>query len=735
MSSRWSLWIDTGGTFTDCLGRDPDGGWHRAKVLSSGALRVCVVEVNGPAVRFESPWRIPAGFSTGAEWRGEGAASPTRIAAHPEPDRIVLETEVGARIGGFATIDFDLEAPILGARWITRTLAGEDLPPIDLRVATTRGTNALLERQGADVALFVTEGFRDLLRIGDQRRPDLFALDIRRPAPLWAEEFEVPGRVDARGEVVRALDPAPVRRAAERFVAAGIDAAAVALMHAWRVPEIEEEVAAILREAGFRHVSCSAGISPVLGFEARARTAVVDASLAPTIRHYLDRIEGALGSARRDGSLRVMTSAGGLAPAESYRACDSLLSGPAGGVVGAAASARVAGLDAIVAFDMGGTSTDVSRWSGDLEYTFQTRVGDAVVTAPALAIETVAAGGGSICRLEDGELRVGPRSAGATPGPACYGAGGPLTLTDVNLLLGRLVPERFGVPVDVGAAEERFGEIRAELAAQGRPATREELLAGFLRLADERMAEAVRRVSVRWGHDPRTHALVAFGGAGPQHACRVAELLGMRRVLLPPEAGLLSALGLGAAVLERFREAQVLRPLADVLEDLPRRVRALEREALEGLAADGVPDKERTVRRRMAFLRLAGQEATIEVEVDPARPERLERDFADAWVARYGYEPGDRPIELESLRVLASSRAGELPGVRISDGPPRAAAPRRAWFGGRWREAPTIDRADVGEEPRSGPALILDPHALLVVPDGWSVRATPGGGVLAEREG
>ncbi|MFP5286426.1 MAG: hydantoinase/oxoprolinase family protein, partial [Thermoanaerobaculia bacterium] len=465
------------------------------------------------------------------------------------------------------------EAPVLAARLVTRTPMGEELPEIALRLATTRGTNALLERKGAATALFITRGFADLLRIGTQQRPDLFALEIRRPEPLYREVVEVPERLAADGSVLVPLETEALREEAERLRACGIEAAAVALMHSYRNPRHEEELGELLRSCGFRSVSLSSRLAPLIKLLPRAETAVVDAYLAPILEGYLARVSGALSR----GSLHVMTSAGGLVRAGSFRAKDGLLSGPAGGVVGAALAGRRSGFGKVVAFDMGGTSPDVARWDGDFEYLFEHRVGDAHLVAPALAIESVAAGGGSICGFDGVQLKVGPESAGAWPGPACYGAGGPLTLTDVNLLLGRLDPGRFEIPLDPGAADRAAGEIQARM-GESAP-DREAVLGGFLEIANERMAEAIRSISLRRGYDPADHALVAFGGAGAQHACAVATLLGIGSVLVPADAGLLSALGLGAAVVERFAHRQVLEPLDQIRERLPEWLGEMGREA------------------------------------------------------------------------------------------------------------------------------------------------------------
>jgi 5-oxoprolinase (ATP-hydrolysing) len=477
------------------------------------------------------------------------------------------------------------------------------------------------------------------------------------------------------------------------------------------------------------YTASSAALAPLIKILPRAQTAVVDAYLLPIIDAYLADVRAAVGESR----VQVMTSAGGLVRAELYRAKDSLLSGPAGGVVGAAESGRACGFERLVAFDMGGTSTDVSRFDGDYEYLFEHQVGDATLSAPALAIETVAAGGGSICWLDGSQLKVGPRSGGADPGPACYGVGGPLTLTDVNLLLGRLDPARFGIPIDEAAAENVAEELRGQLPSSAeRP--REEILEGFLRIANERMADAVRRISVRRGYDPRGYALVAFGGAGGQHACALAELLGMTTVLLPRDAGLLSALGLGAAVVERFAQRQVLRPLDEIGGKLTEALDELAAEAVAEVVAEGIEEGEIEVRRRIAFLRFVGQEAAVEVEVQDVA--NLADAFVERYEALYGYRPATRPVEVESLRVVASSRAPER-GETVPEGEAhaaKAAGTRRVYLGGEWQDVPVFDRDTLATGARlEGPALFFDAHSSLVLPAGWSARLAASGAVVAGR--
>lgn len=727
-SARWRIWVDTGGTFTDCLALDPDGRVSRAKVLSSSALRGRLGAVAGPrAVVADVEPAAARGLLAGS--RLQLLAEPGRLwnVREHRGSELVLDGPPPDAPGAAIELRAPVEAPVLAAHLVTGTPLAEALPAIDLRLATTRGTNALLERRGARVALFVTAGLADLPAIGTQQRPDLFALEVRRPAPLYEAVVEVPGRLAADGSVLVPLDLAPVRSAAGRLRDEGVGSAAVALMHSYRNPAHEKEVGRLLRGLGFGTVSLSAELAPLIKLLPRAETAVVDAYLGPVVGGYLGRVREGIGSAR----VHVMTSAGGLVQEASFRAKDSLLSGPAGGVVGAGEAGRRSGVARVISFDMGGTSTDVARWDGDLEYVYEHTVGDARLAAPAVAVETVAAGGGSVCTGAHGQLRVGPESAGAEPGPACYGAGGPLTLTDVNLLLGRLVPDSFGLPLDRPAARRALEEVRAQLGPAAEGAEDEQLLAGLLRIADERMAAAIRRISVRRGYDPADFALVAFGGAGPQHACAVAGLLGIGTVLVPADAGLLSAWGLGRAVVERFAARQILRPLEEVRRDLPRLLAELAGEAAGAVEAEGVPAGGIVIRRRVVRMRLEGQESPLDLE-DPDDPERA---FRAAYRELYGYDPPSRPVEVESLRVVASSRPRRLPVEPVPE--PRGVVDRRSrhrcFVGGGWRVVATPARSDLepGDEV-PGPALVAEAHSVTVVAPGWRLTVDGAGTLRLE---
>ncbi len=728
----WLLCIDTGGTFTDCFGVDPSGARRTAKVLSSGHLRGRVVRVWDRGLVVALSVAAGGDFFAGFVASLRGGGDVRVVASTQTEDGVSLELEgaPGARAGDFISLSTGEPAPVLGARLITGTARGRAFPPLRVRFATTRGTNALLERRAGPAAMFLTEGFGDLLEIGTQQRPDLFALNARRPARLDCEVVEVRGRLDARGREVRSLDLEGVREAAATLVARGVRSAGVALMHAWRNPEHERAVAAVLRGAGFAHVSLSTELAGEIRYLARAQTTLANAALAPVIEGYLGEVSASMGLGSAEGSgLQVMTSAGGLMPAASFRPKDSLLSGPAGGVVGALGAARASGFERVLTFDMGGTSTDVARIDGELEYVYEHRVGPAHIMAPAVGVESVASGGGSVCWVDEvtGMLRVGPHSAGAQPGPACYGAGGPLTITDVNLLLGRVAEDLFQVPLDAAAAGHAAGALLA-LAAAGRPGlTLDVMLASLIAIANEQMAQAIRTISVQRGYDPSGYALVAFGGAGGQHACGVAELLGISTVMVPREVGLLSAKGLSLAGVERFATRQILAELdatdlGGVLEEAANEARA-------ALVAEGAPPREVQTPRRIVSLRLRGQEAAIAVDVGPGVadvPTFVRAEFARLFTQLYGYPPAPRPLEVESVRVIAAWRVGAPIDQRTASGAGAGEAPGRGmavYHRDALAEGAVID----------GPAIIAEAHATTVVDTGWTCGVDRAGALVLRR--
>jgi len=525
---NWRIAADTGGTFTDCHALDPQGRESRCKVLSTGHLRA-----TWQSGRLSGLPPLPNGLLRGFSIRSLTHHASRLITSHDENGQITFDSPPPAEwhAGALVELFTGEEAPVLGARILTNTPPGAAFPPMQLRIATTRATNALLERKGSRIALFITQGFGDLLHIGDQRRADLFALR-HEPRPIFHElACEVPERVSVAGEVLMPLDEAAVRASALDAIAKGITTAAVCLMHGHAHPAHERRVGEILRECGFTHVVLSHQTAAFAKLLPRAQSTVGDAYLHGPVKSFLNAIRTV------SPAMQVMTSAGGLKAADDIRPKDMLLSGPAGGAIGAANFARRLGFEQIITLDMGGTSTDVARIAGRPGYRFTQDVAGMKLLAPSVHIETVAAGGGSICRMTHHGLAVGPESAGSHPGPACYGKGGPLTITDVNLLLGRFDPAKAPIPLDVNAARSRLRELHAQTDGT---LSEDELLQALLRLAVEHMTDAIRRISIGEGYDPADHALLAFGGAGPQHARAVAQSLGIRTILLPQHAGLLS---------------------------------------------------------------------------------------------------------------------------------------------------------------------------------------------------
>jgi 5-oxoprolinase (ATP-hydrolysing) len=737
----WRIHVDTGGTFTDCLAVDPVGRVHRAKVLSSSSLRgVLAAPVEGDTVRTTPGWGGVEGLGRGARFRLLGEAGEgTEVLEHRAAVGVLrLATPLAGRCeaGEAFELLFAEPAPVLAARLLTGTPAGAPLPPLEMRLGTTRGTNALLERRGAPTALFVNTGFADVLRIGTQQRPELFTLDPRRPPPLAEHVVEVPGRLDAAGLEIEPLRLDEVAPRVRALVRAGVRSAAVALLHSYRDPSHERALGRLLRELGMERVSLSGELAPAIRLYPRAQTAAVDAYLAPVVRDYLEAVEAAIGGG--GSRLLVMTSASGLARPASFAPKDSLLSGPAGGVVGAAAAGRASGHPRVIAFDMGGTSTDVARVDGEHAYVWEHAVGGVSLLAPALAIESVAAGGGSICRHDALGLRVGPESAGAWPGPACYGAGGPLTLTDVNLLLGRLDPARFGIPVDRAAAAAALDALREALRGEhgGDAAALPDaipLLDGLLEIADERMADAIRGISLREGYDPAEYALVAFGGAGAQHACGVATRLGMETVLVPADAGLLSAVGIGHAAIERLAERQVLRRLDEVEPELPALLAELEESARASVRGEGVAEEAVDVRRRIAELRFLGQDSTLSVEYDSAGS--LAPLFHERYLEVFGHLPEERPVEVESLRVIAASTTAEPePAAAVRRRELEPAGTHRCWTGSAWEAVPAFERERLPPGSAfAGPALVWERHSSTWVPPGWEARVDGAAALVLRR--
>ncbi|MEU3129788.1 hydantoinase B/oxoprolinase family protein [Streptomyces sp. NPDC047726] len=676
MAGRWEFWIDRGGTFTDVVGRDPGGRLVSRKLLSH------------------------------------------------DPGRHRDAAVAGIRL-------------LLG-------LGPHDPVPADrvagVKMGTTVATNALLERRGEPTVLVITEGFRDALRIAYQNRPRLFDRRILLPEAVYDRVVEVPERTDARGAVVRALDRAVVAERLEAVAGDGIRSAAVVLMHGYRYPDHERAVAEEAARAGFTQISCSHEVSPLIKLIPRGDTTVVDAYLSPILRRYVEEVAAELAGIR----LMFMQSNGGLREAAHFRGKDAVLSGPAGGVVGMVRTSAQAGHDRVIGFDMGGTSTDVSHYAGEFERELGTQVAGVRMSAPMMSIHTVAAGGGSVLHFDGRRYRVGPDSAGADPGPACYRRGGPLTVTDANVMLGRIRPEHFPAvfgpggdqPLDAGLVGERFDALAEEVsAATGSGHTAAEVAAGFLEIAVLNMANAVKKISVQRGHDITRYALTSFGGAGGQHACAVADALGVGTVLVPPLAGVLSAYGIGLADATAMREQSVEAALD---EDSARRVRAVRDDLAERtraeLRADGIPDSAVTTRARI-LLRYAGTDASLPVAHGTVAA--MAREFTEAHRARYGFTM-DKPLVAEAVSVEATGTAGPhtepRTAVRTGEGPPRPLGTVRMFTGDGWRDA-ELHRRDTlrAEDVVRGPAVVAEDDATTVVDPGWQATAGTAGHLVLSR--
>ena len=594
-------------------------------------------------------------------------------------------------------------------------------PVAEMRIGTTVATNALLERKGERLALAITEGFGDALRIGNQARPEIFARHIVLAEQLSAHVVEVSERVGADGEMLAPLDEDAARRSFEKLREDGFDALAIVLMHGWKYREHEERLAAIAREIGFSQVSVSHEVAPLIRLVPRGNTTVVDAYLSPVLRRYVEGLQAGLPEV---GTLRFMQSNGGLAEVGAFRGKDAILSGPAGGVVGMVATCEPLGHDKLIGFDMGGTSTDVAHYAGEYELTGDSVVAGVRVAAPMMQIHTVAAGGGSICQYDGGRFRVGPESAGADPGPACYRKGGPLTVTDCNLFLGRIDPAFFpsvfgpggDQPLDREASRARLEEVAAAL---DEPKSLEEIAEGFLAIAVDSMANAIRKISVARGHDVTAYALACFGGAGGQHACRVADALGMETVLVHPLAGILSAYGIGLAPVKAIREVSVVRGLEHGLGE---ELAALEGEAREALLEQGIAKDAITLEPR-ARLRFEGSDSLLAIPCGEIA--EMDRQFRAQHRQRYGYSDAEAPIIVEALSVEASGTSGGLGALQAE---PVAASGAAS---GSW---PTLERAAITRgETRDGPLLIIDPSSTTVVEEGWQAQLAEEGSLVLTR--
>ena len=728
----WRLYIDTGGTFTDCIAAGPDSRTRRIKVLSSSRLRGQLLErLGGGWFHLRCNWPVVVDIFEGyAFYLLDKPAEPLQVLeTRLEKNRIRLSGDIPISSPAAFEITAEEEAPILAARLATATPMGHPLPPIRMRLGSTKGTNALLEHKGAEVALLITKGLGDLPYIGTQQRPHLFQLNIPEPPKLYHTVIEVAERLGADGEVIEPLAEEEIGRALAAVRQSGCRSVAVALLHAYRNPVHELQLGEALRRAGIPFLSLSQQLTPSIKLLPRAQAALTNAYLSPVIHDYLSHIRERLGE---DQQLRIMTSAGGLVSADLFNPKDSLLSGPAGGVAGSAAIAQQLGFDKVLTLDMGGTSTDAARYDGQYDYKYTTRVGDVSMLSPCLAIETVAAGGGSICSFDGQKLTVGPESAGASPGPACYGAGGPLAITDINLLLGKLDPAVMGIPISREKARQALLEMKAAIeSATGEPHTEEELLRGFEQIANEKMAEAIRRISVAKGFDPADYALLAFGGAGGLHACRIAELLSIDSIILPYDGGLLSAYGMGQAQVERLAERQVLQLLDNCQSELPALLQQLSHQAIKQLQTEGFPPEATEIRHTWAYLRFRGQDSTLEVAYHS--PDTLEEDFRQHYERLFGHWPEGRAIELESLKVVAASHKEPVSQTVAPEKTyrPEPQGQARAALSGIVFPVFYWDQLQEGAL-LEGPALLLNSSSSAFIEPGWRLLIYKEGNALLE---
>lgn len=682
----------------------------------------------------------PAGYWVGYRLRlldqsGASVAETTVARFEQQEGRLHLAQPLPEKpsVGQPYELASDEDAPIQGVRWLLGLGRDAEIPPVVMRLGTTRGTNALLTRSGAKTALVTTRGFGDILRIGYQNRPKLFELAIRKPEVLFSAVVEIDERIAADGEVLKALDPEAVRVQLAAMQEQGIRSLAVCLLHAYAHPDHEELVGRIARDLGFEEISLSSRVAPLVKIVSRGDTTVVDAYLNPVLRAYVAGLRNAIGP----GRLQILTSAGGLVDADRFVGKDSILSGPAGGVIGFSHVAQGAGFQRAIGFDMGGTSTDVARFDGRYQREYETEKAGVRIVAPMMAIETVAAGGGSVCRFDGVKLVVGPESAGADPGPVCYGRGGPLAVTDMNVYQGKILADHFPFPLDRQAIGTRLEALCDEIArATDRLLRPHELADGFLRVANARMVQAIRTISIAKGADPRQYLLVAFGGAAGQHACAVARELGIRQVLCSPDAGLLSAYGIGMADVVRHRAAGVYQPYSpEALARLEPMFQRLIGDARDEILQEGCSEGQIQT-HRFLDLRYRGQDAYLTI-AEPA-----EGSYAEGYEAEhrklYGYAYPGRPLEIVAARIEVVARSGQslAASARVTS---RAAKPQQiveAWFDDRPRQTPVLVRESIRPGDRiSGPAILCEATSTTVVDPGWDGEVLSGGELLLTDQG
>lgn len=738
MQKTYKISIDTGGTFTDCVATDNDGLDYRYKILSNSSLRGEIVEQLSPVLfKVKAAWFLKRDILKGYTLQILNDTFQAKVLSFEvETNLLSIDTPLPERfhkqVLSFALTAFE-EAPVLGARLITQTGLAETFPPIQMRIGSTKGTNALLEQKGAKTAFFVTEGFKDLLVIGNQSRPDIFALNILRPEPLYSEVISVKEQIDKDGKVIQGIDTSLLESQAQRLLNEGFTAVAVCFKNAYR-NDIHEKTAQTILGKYFQFINISTELSKQIKFLNRAETTVVNAYLSSIIKTYIQNISSQI----PDKHFKVMTSAGSLVNAHHFHPKDSLFSGPAGGVVGASVIAKATGFQKIITFDMGGTSTDVARYDGNFDYQFSQKIGNAQIFSPSLAIETVAAGGGSICSYDGFKLSVGPESAGSMPGPACYGAGGELTITDVNLLLGRLDIQQFSIPVFPIKAEQKLEELLESISLKtGKKVAKEEILEGLRAIANEKMAETVRKISIAKGYSLDDYALVAFGGAGGLHACGIANLLNINTILLPKDAGLLSAFGISKAHVERFAEVSILEIFTENLnQTLAQSFKKAEEEVMLQLENDGIERSNIHFKNHYLYLRFKGQDSSIEIEWQ-GFDEVLEA-FKNKYKAIFGHWIESRAIEVESIRVIASEQPEEEENFlseNIKVYQPEASHFVKAYFNQQWEMVPVYLRENLqAGAVINGFALLLDRFSTTVIEQGWELTVDAKGTAIIQKE-
>ncbi|MDG2057088.1 MAG: hydantoinase B/oxoprolinase family protein, partial [Tateyamaria sp.] len=594
---------------------------------------------------------------------------------------------------------------------------------------------ALLERKGEKTVLFITKGMKDLLRIGYQNRPKLFDLNIVLPELLYDDVVEVDERLDADGNICTSLDMTAARDALSRAYGNGYRSVAIALMHSYRFPDHEQRLGDMAKQSGFTQISLSHEVSPLIKLVGRGDTAVVDAYLSPILRQYVDQVADALG-AHSGGCERLMfmQSNGGLTDARLFHGRDAILSGPAGGVVGMVRSAGELGYNKLIGFDMGGTSTDVCHYAGEFERSFETEVAGVRMRAPMMSIHTVAAGGGSILSYRDGRMQVGPESAGANPGPAAYRRGGPLTVTDCNVLLGKLNPDHFphvfgpnaDQPLDIDTVREKFAELAVQI---GDGKTPEGIAEGFLRIAVENMANAIKKISVQRGYDVTKYTMNCFGGAGGQHACLVADALGMERIFIHPFAGVLSAFGMGLADVRAIRERQFEKPLDDL--DAAAALAKLAESARAEVSAQGIKTSDIDILQRVQ-IRPRGAQQSLAVAFGSA-PD-MEAAFVDAHQQRFGFAPDTSDLIIDVLVVEAVGQTGEQVSLPDTQGTGSDKRTVSVCFDGTWQDVSLVCRTTlVRGQTVEGPAILTEPTGTNVIEPGWRASCAKGGNLILER--